>query len=454
LTPLLRTALIRPALIGTALIWAALIWAALIWAALIWAALAGPAGLGPPLRAGPRLLAAPVTGVRAHWAVRPRRLSRPGLPAGAAGLPGAGLRLFALAGTGHRVGPEAGRQPGDRLRHVRVVGDPGPGPVVAGPGPVLRPVVRPPAARILVVIWFILLSRPARPTRGHFVLPRFLVLSVTPPQPALPTTASLGPGRPRRARARVGPAPEPGTARSRSRLLSVTRPGAGGLPPGPLLVPRAPPPEPRTTRRLLLRSRRAIRPALGLVILAVTPPQTGRGRTRRTGGNRTGGRLPRPRRAAWLRVGLPAPRTAAAGRCTLLSSGRDVVVAGLGWVRRPGYQPVPWLATVADWRAGLGWRGSGHGRIGCRLAAWLAAVVHRRAGLGWRGGRFGCRLVARLAAVAYRCAGLGGRPGRVRPAGYQPVAWFAAAPRCAGLAGAGRRRACRVTSGARGVLGG
>src|SRR5204862_295763 len=92
-------------------------------------------------------LAALVAGVRARWAVRPRRLSRPGQPSGAAGLPGAGPRLFVLAGTGHRVGPEAGRQPGDRLRHVLVTGAPGPGDVVAGPGLLAEPTPHPGAGR-------------------------------------------------------------------------------------------------------------------------------------------------------------------------------------------------------------------------------------------------------------------------------------------------------------------
>jgi hypothetical protein len=115
-----------------------------------------------------------------------------------------------------------------------------------------------------------MLSRPAGPTRGHFVLPRFLVLSVTP---ALPATAGLVPGRPSRARA--GPAPEPGTA-----------------------------------RRPLLSPCRAARPAPGLVILAETPPQTSRSSTSSPRGNGTSGTatgLLRRSRPTWLRVGLAPP---------------------------------------------------------------------------------------------------------------------------------------------------
>src|SRR5690349_10286971 len=146
-----------------------------------------------------------------------------------------------------------------------------------------------------------MLSRPAGPTRGHFVLPRFLVLSVTP---ALPASAC------------AGPAPEPGTARPWSRLLSVTRPGGAGLLPSPSLVPRAPPPEPRTTRRPLLSPCRAAWPAPGLVILAETTPQAGpsRSRTSRSRSrSRASGSLPRPRRATGLvlrAAGLPQPASA------------------------------------------------------------------------------------------------------------------------------------------------
>jgi hypothetical protein len=128
-------------------------------------------------------------------------------------------------------------------------------------------------------------------------------------------------------------------------------------------------------------------------------------------------------------------------------------VAGLGWVRGPGYQPIAWFAAMDDRRAGLGRRSSRRGRISCRLSAWLPAVAHGRAGLAWRGGRTGRWPVAWFAAVAYRCAGLGWRPGRVRPAGYQTVAWFAARPGCARLSCTSRRCDGRVTSGARGVLG-
>src|SRR5690242_12133606 len=162
-----------------------------------------------------------------------------------------------------------------------------------------------------------MLSRPARPTRGHFVLPRFLVLSVTP---ALPATAGLVPGRPWGARACVSPAPEPGTAGPRSRLLGVTRPGAGGR----YLVPRTPPPEPRTTRWPLLSPCRTARPAL--VILAETPPQTGPSRSRsRTGGSRTGGSLPRPRRAP--------------GLVLRASTGRRTLGRASGGRARPGPPP-------------------------------------------------------------------------------------------------------------------
>ena len=275
-----------------------------------------------------------------------------------------------------------------------------------------------------------MLSRPAGPTRGHFVLPRSLVLSVTS---ALPATAGLAPGRPSRARARVSPAPEPGAARPRSRLLSVTRPSAAGLPPSPCLVPRAPPPEPRSTRRPLLSSCRAAWPAPGLVILTETTPQTGRSSTSGTG---TGTGLLRRSRPTGLRVGLAPPR-GAARRCGLPCSSRDVVMTGLRWVRRPGYQPVARLAPVTHGRTRLSRRGTRPGR---RLVARLPAVAHGHAGLPWRRGRRGRTVrwpVARLAAVTHRCAGLGwrgSRPSQVRRPGYQPVAWLAAvAGRCAGL---------------------
>src|SRR6185369_17491668 len=131
-------------------------------------------------------------GIRARRAVRPRRLSRPGQPAGAAGVPGAGLRLFVLAGAGNRVGPESGRQTGDQSRLVAVTG--------RIRSAMVRAVLSPFAARILVVIRSAVrhravvpsgpvmpsgpatLSRSARPVHTHLVLPRFLVLAVTPPQ--------------------------------------------------------------------------------------------------------------------------------------------------------------------------------------------------------------------------------------------------------------------------------
>src|SRR5262249_32481040 len=135
----------------------------------------------------------PVAGIRAHWAVRPRRLSRPGRRVGAASLAGASLWLFALAGAGNRVGPESGPQTGDRsllvagTRRIR--------------SPRARAILSPCAARILGVTGpagrhgAVLpsgpatLGRSARPVHAHLVLPRFLVLAVTPPELALPTSA-------------------------------------------------------------------------------------------------------------------------------------------------------------------------------------------------------------------------------------------------------------------------
>ena len=169
-----------------------------------------------------------------------------------------------------------------------------------------------------------MLSRPAGPTRGHFVLLRFLVLFVAPARPAT---------------ACVGPAPEPGTARPRSRLLRITRPGAGG----PYLVPRAPPPEPRTTRRPLLSPCRAARPAPGLVILAETTPQTGPSRSRASR-SRAGGSLPGPLLAPGLALraaGLPQPASTIRRTLGRASGGRA----------RPGAPPQVGITRRS--RAGL-----------------------------------------------------------------------------------------------------